>query len=128
MFEGIKMTIKVKIRENNKAVIKFDSATQGPQEKQWFINTMRSIRDGDPRIHPKISIRDLNGEIPKLPPPKPPVDKDGKPIKIPQKLTPEMMEKMGISQEMTPIKKMTPDEMLKQMPMKKMEKKDVKKD
>ena len=87
------MTIKVKIRDNNKAVIKFDSAIHHAQEQQWFINTMRSIRDSDPTKHPKISIRDHNGEIPKLKPPEPPKDKDGKPI-MPQKLTPEMIKKI----------------------------------
>jgi len=60
------------MRENNKATVKFDSATQKAQERQWFINIMRSIRD-NPQTHPKISIRDNNGEIPMLP--KPPVTK-----------------------------------------------------
>ena len=83
------MTIKVKIRDNNKAVIKFDSAIHHAQEQQWFINTMRSIRDSDPTKHPKISIKDHNGEIPKL-----------KPQKPPQKLTTEMIKKM----EIQPIK------------------------
>ena len=65
------MTIKIKLRENNKATIKFDSAIHKAQEKQWFVNLMRSIRDSDPKTHPAISIKDKGGgEIPKLPPPK----------------------------------------------------------
>ena len=83
------MTLKVKIREDNKAMIKFDSAIHSAQEKQWFVNLMRSIRDSDPGTHPPISIKDKGGDIPRLPPPKRVSQgKEGKPI------PPELLEKM----------------------------------
>lgn len=72
------MSIRIKIRPDGKAMTRFGN----PDEQQWYINTMRSIRDSDPKTHPTISIKDHNGEIPRLPPP--------------QKLTPEMLKKMKI--------------------------------
>ena len=89
------MSVRVKLRTDLKSMIKFGNKL----EERWFINLMRSIRDSDPKTHPIISIRDKKGgEIPRLPPPKPPQGKDGKPINVPQKLTPEMIKKMEIQQ------------------------------
>ena len=70
MFEVTIMTLRVKLRGDKKAMLRF-----GDQfEEKWFINLMRSIRDSDPKTHPIISIRDNGGEIPKLPKPKVKVD------------------------------------------------------
>ena len=87
MFEVIKMSVRVKLRADKKTMIKFGDKL----EEMWFIDLMRSIRDSDSKTHPVISIRDKNGEIPRLPPPKiVPQGKDGKPI------PPEILEKMKI--------------------------------
>ena len=97
------MTLKVKIRKDNKAMIKFDSAMHSAQEKQWFVNLMRSIRDGDPKTHPPISIKDKGGEIPKLPPPKM-QGKEGKPIP-PEILEKMKMEKVKVEKKTNEMKK-----------------------
>jgi len=60
------MSIKVKLRENHKAIVKFTH----PVDEQYFINIMRRERDsGMP--HPKIILKNRDGgNIPsvKLPP------------------------------------------------------------
>ena len=91
------MSVRLKLRGDKKAMIRFGDQL----EEKWFINLMRSIRDSDPKTHPPISIKDKGGEIPRLPPPKPPQDKDGKPI-MPQKLTPEMIKKMEMKGQIPP--------------------------
>jgi len=60
--------IRIKLRENGKAVIRFNN----PAEEQYFMEMMRSIRDGK-FPHPQISLKNRNGdEVPPLPP-KPPI-------------------------------------------------------
>lgn len=71
------MSVRVKLRTDLKTMIKFGSRP----EEQWFIGLMRSIRDSDPKTHPPISIRDKDGEIPKLPKTKPVEVDPGKDIK-----------------------------------------------
>lgn len=71
------MSVRVKLRTDLKTMIKFGNKL----EEQWFIGLMRSIRDSDPKTHPVISIRDKDGEIPKLPKPKPVEVDPGKDIK-----------------------------------------------
>jgi len=58
------MTLKIKLR-GDKAIVRFNNK----YEEQFFVNTWLKIRDGDPKIHPKISIKDNNGELKPLPKP-----------------------------------------------------------
>ena len=88
------MTVRVRLK-GDKATIRFGNN----MEERWFMSLMCSIRDSDPKTHPELSVRDKGGEIPKLP--KPMSQKvEGKPINVPQKLTPEMIKKMEIQQPM----------------------------
>lgn len=61
------MTIKIKLRENDKAMIRFNNQ----MDKEYFLFIMKKHReDGTP--HPKISIKDVKGEeLPFLPVTKP---------------------------------------------------------
>lgn len=81
-------TIRIKIKENKKAVVKFRS----PNDLEYFKRMILNVRDdgGDKRgIHPVISIRGTdNKELPPLQPPKK--------IEMPQNLTPELRKKMGL--------------------------------
>jgi len=86
MFERGKMTIRVKLRSDKKAMIRFGDR----HEELWFINFMRSIRDSNPKTHPPISIRDNNREIPPLPKPKPMKVEVKKEIPSPPKVNPEV--------------------------------------
>ena len=60
------MTIKIKFRETDKAIIRFNNQ----MDKEYFLFIMRKHRD-DGTPHPKISLKDVKGE--EIPPyPKPP--------------------------------------------------------
>ncbi len=87
------MTVRVKVRVDKKAMIRFGDQI----EEQWFINLIRSIRDSDPKTHPEISIKNKNGEIPKLPPPKP--IPPGKAAIQESAIPPEILEKMKKEKE-----------------------------
>lgn len=64
--------IRIKLRENGKAIIRFNN----PVEEQYFMEMMRSIRDGK-FPHPQISLKNREGdEMPPLPKPPIQMEKD----------------------------------------------------
>lgn len=73
------MTVKVKMRGNLKATVKFKNQA----EEQWFSTQMVIMRDSDPKMHPQMIVRDTDGfHVPKIPKPmqlKPEVPEDVKP-------------------------------------------------
>ena len=73
------MSIKIKLRENHKAIVKFTH----PVDEQYFINMMRQARDnGMP--HPMIILKNRDGgTIPPLP----------KPVKMPPAQPPPQVTK-----------------------------------
>ena len=73
------MTIRVKLR-GDKAIVRLTDK----QEESWFRMKMRDIRDSMTELHPKISVMDGNGEIPRAPQQK-------KPPYVPSKIPPEIM-------------------------------------
>jgi len=87
------MTVRVKVRVDGKAMIRFGDQL----EEQWFTNMMRSIRDSDPKMHPEISLKNKDGDIPKLPKPIP-QKIEGK-SEMPKKLSPEIIKKMKIQEK-----------------------------
>lgn len=65
--EVLKLSIKIKMRENGKAIIRFNH----PVEEQYFIEIMRNHRD-DNLPHPKIILKNKDGNnVPPKPKPKP---------------------------------------------------------
>ena len=66
------MTIKVKMR-GEKAIVRFNN----PMEEKFFQNAMVNMRDNQ-YPHPKVSVKNKDGEVPPLPKPKP----MGKPVVV----------------------------------------------
>jgi len=66
------MTIKIKLRGNNKATVRYNN----PAEEAFFIQMIKAVRDDNTRPHPKISIKTIKGE--EIPP-------NPRPMQIPKK-------------------------------------------